>query len=114
VDRRTGSVLGRAVGGLESRGVTMRWEQVRCECVDRQCGCKARCKSKACYEWGSVDEGEWQFLCHRCCLRLVERGTPPYEKRPDLTPLAREDEDADRRPAKPTRALPPFVLPSKS
>ena len=96
MDRRTGSVLGRVVGGLEIRGVTVRWEQVRCECVDRKCGCKARCKSKACYEWGSVAEAEWQYLCHRCGLRLVERGTAPYRDLPDLKPDDLEASDAAR------------------
>ena len=68
--------MGLVVDGLPIRGVGMR-EQVLCECGDEACGCDAACTALACYEWGSVDVGNWQYLCLRCASRLVERGTAP-------------------------------------
>ena len=90
---RSGSILGRVIGGLEVHGVAMRWEGVHCECADAECGCVGACTALACYCWGGVAEGNWQYLCHRCGLRLVERGTAEAGK-----PVEEEEEDNANRP----------------
>jgi hypothetical protein len=77
---RSGSLLGRVVAGLTIQGIAMRWEKVHCECADKECRCEATCRGLACYCWGSVDDGTWQYLCRRCAGRLVERGTAPYSQ----------------------------------
>ena len=37
--------------------------------------------------WGSVAEDEWQYLCLRCALRMVERGTAQKERRSLMTQI---------------------------
>ena len=76
-----GSVLGNVVNGQAIRGVAM-GERVHCECGDKYCTCKAQCTGLACYEWGSVDEGDWLYLCHRCALHFVKQ--PPVAKPEDV------------------------------
>ena len=74
--RSSGSFLGRVIAGLVISGVSGQ-EQVWCECADPECGCQGRCRALAIYEWGSLDEEDWQYLCHRCAARMIERGTAP-------------------------------------
>ena len=75
----SGSLLGVEVAGRKFSGVAL-GERVHCECHDPDCGCKAECSALAVYEWGSVAEDEWQYVCLRCAQRMVERGTAPETK----------------------------------
>ena len=66
------SLIGAAVAGRTIRGLAARYEGVRCECADQECGCLGHCSALAFYQWGSVDEGEWTYLCYRCALHFRE------------------------------------------
>jgi hypothetical protein len=79
-----GSFIGHAVAGQPISGVSLT-EQVHCECGDPECGCGGVCSALAIYEWGSVAVAAWQYLCHRCASRMVERGTAPYHGEEDDT-----------------------------
>ena len=70
------TLAGNVVAGLAISSVSIE-EEVSCECHDQDCRCGATCTRTATYLWGGVEEENWQYLCPRCCLRLVERGTAP-------------------------------------
>jgi len=61
------------VDGLPIIGVGLN-EGVHCECGDKGCTCRGECTSLAIYQWGSVEAGDWLYLCHRCGLQFPERG----------------------------------------
>jgi hypothetical protein len=69
-------LAGRQVGGLTIYGVDAQ-EWLVCECFDQDCACGGTCTGRALYLWGGVDHDDWQYLCRTCCLRMLERGTPP-------------------------------------
>ena len=86
----SGSVLGIVVDGCAITGLAAAYEDVWCECADPDCRCMGSCRGKAFYAWGSMDEDHLEYLCHRCGLRLVERGGA-YA--PAETPPSREEDD---------------------
>lgn len=69
-------LAGRVIAGLEINGVDPQ-QQLVCECFDQECACGGACTGLALYLWGGVEHIDWQYLCRACCLRMVERGTPP-------------------------------------
>jgi hypothetical protein len=78
---------GREVAGQELLQVSVA-DQLACECNDPACTCNGACDAWAAYEWGSVEAGEWQYLCARCTERMLARGTAPELARGEEAPPA--------------------------
>ena len=69
-------LAGKVVAGQEITRVADE-DEVVCECYDRECTCNGSCRRPALYSWGQEEDGDYQFLCRACCLRLIERGFMP-------------------------------------